>query len=313
MNPLRDPMGRRQFIATGTVLAGGLATRAHGAVAQNAAWAGEVGLTTSSIFRQMTEGRTNRKFDLLDLPKIMRDELGMKVLDLNSGSFASRDPAQLERFRHALDEAGCAVSNVKVNTTVLGVKVQDLSIESADRATREKAIDLYRDWILAASRVGARWVRPFPSDVRPDLAVLVESLTELADFADGLKMSVILENAGWMTSDADAIPRVVEAMGGRIGAQPDTGSWENNALREAGLVKAFPHAVSCDFKFGKIGPNGEHTAYDLKHCFDLGWQAGFRGPWVLEHAGENTKELFRELTWVRDQLKTWMREAAAKK
>lgn len=304
-------MSRRDFIATGAALAAATAVRTHGAVGQNAAWAGEVGLTTSSVFRQMTDGRADRKFDLLDLPKIMRDELGMKVLDLNSGSFASREPAELERFRRALDAAGCAVSNVKVNTTVLGVKVQDLSIESADRATREQAIALYREWILAASRVGARWVRPFPADQRPEMSVLVGSLTELADFAAGLKMSLILENAGWMTSDADAIPRVVAAMGGRVGAQPDTGSWESNALREAGLAKAFPHAVSCDFKFGKVGPKGEHTSYNLKRCFDLGWQAGFRGPWVLEHAGENTRDLFRELVTVRDLLKSWMREAAA--
>ena len=307
MNAFHAPMGRRQFLATGAVLAGATALRTRGAVAQNAAWAGEVGLTTSSIFRQMAAGHADRKFGLLDLPKGMRDELGMKVIDLNSGSFESCEPAQLEKFRQALDDAGCVVSNVKVNTTVLGVKVQDLSIESPDRATREKAIDLYRDWILAASRVGARWVRPFPADKRPDLRVLIESLTELADFADGLKMAVILENAGWMTSDPDAIPRLVEAMDGRIAAQPDTGSWENGH-REAGLKKAFPYAVSCDFKVGKLGPNGEHKAYDLRRCFELGWRAGFRGPWCIEHAGENTKELFRELRWIRDQLKSWMRE-----
>ena len=305
-------MSRRTFLATGAALAGAATLRARGAVVKNAAWAGEIGLTTSSIFRQMTEGRADRKFGLLDLPKVMRDELGMKVIDLNSGTFESRDPAQLEKFREALDDAGCVVSNVKVNTTVLGVKVQDLSIESSDRATREKAIDLYRDWILAANRVGARWVRPFPADQRPDFSVLVESLTELADFADGLKMAIILENAGWMTSDPDAIPRLVEALDGRIAAQPDTGSWADG-LREAGLTKAFPYAVSCDFKFGKLGPAGEHAAYDLKHCFDLSWQAGFRGPWVLEHAGENTKELFGELRLVRDLLKTWIREAESGK
>lgn len=302
-------MNRRTFLSATATLAASAATavRARAAVAPNPAWAGEVGLTTSSIFRQMTPGRADRHIGWLDLPKVMRDELGMKVLDFNSGSFASREPAQLDKFRAALDAAGCAVSNIKVNTTVLGVKVQDLSIESPDRAVREAALATYRDWMRAASRVGARWVRPFPADARPDMAVLHASLTELADFADSQNLAVILENAGWMTADADAIPTVIAATGGRLGAQPDTGSWENAALREAGLKKAFPFAVSCDFKVGRLGPNGEHTAYDLKRCFDLGWQAGFRGPWVIEHAGDNTKELFRELVWIRDQLKRWMR------
>ncbi len=309
MNAFHAPMGRRQFFATGAVLAGATALRTRGAVAQNAAWAGEVGLTTSSVFRQMAEGHADRKFGLLELPKFMRDELGMRVIDLNSGTLATKDSAQIERFREALDAAGCVVSNVKVNPTVLQVKVLDLPFDHADRATREKAVEGFRDWILAASRVGARWVRPFPAAKRPTMPVMVDSFTELADFADGLKMALILENAGWMTSDANGIPSVIEALGGRLGAQPDTGSWENQELREAGLKNAFPYAVSCDFKFGKLGPAGEHKAYDLKHCFDLGWQAGFRGPWVLEHADENTKDLIRDLTRVRDQLKQWIRDA----
>ena len=61
----------------------------------------------------------------------------------------------------------------------------------------------------------------------------------------------------------------------------------------------------------RLGPAGEHPSYDLKRCFELGWKAGFRGPWCIEHAGANTKDLFRELTWIRDQLKKWTREAAA--
>ena len=310
MNSSATSMSRRQFIATGAALAGAVALPAQAAVVQNAAWAGEVGLTTSSVFRQMNAGRADRTFGLLDLPKFMRDELGMKIIDLNSGTLATRDPMQLERFCAALDAAGCVVSNVKVNPVVLQVKVLDLPFDHPDRATREKAIDGFRGWILAASRVGARWVRPFPADRRPEMSVTIDSLTELADFADGLKMALVLENAGWMTSDADGIPRVIEALGGRLGAQPDIGSWENAAVREAGLKNAFPHAVSCDFKFGKLGSNGEHKPYDLKHCFDLGWQAGFRGPWCLEHADENTKDLIRDLTRVRDLLKQWMREAA---
>jgi hypothetical protein len=240
----------------------------------------------------------------------MRDELGMRVIDGNSGTLGTPARAHVETFRAAVEQAGCAISNVKVNPVVLQVKVLDLPFDHADRATREKAVTGFKEWILAASRVGARWVRPFPAAQKPEMSVTVESFTQLADYADGLKMALILENAGWMTADATGIPQVIEALGGRLGAQPDTGSWENAELREAGLKNAFPYAVSCDFKFGRLGPGGEHKAYDLKHCFELGWQAGFRGPWVLEHADEHTKDLVRDLSHVRDLLKTWIREKA---
>ena len=122
----------------------------------------------------------------------------------------------------------------------------------------------------------------------------------------GVALALAFSWSKWL--EELAIPRLVEVMRGRIAATPDTGAWEKN-VREAGLKRAFPHAVSCDFKVGKLGPNGEHAAYDIRRCFEIGWQAGFRGPWCIEHGGGETKELIRELRWIRDQLKQWMRES----
>ena len=305
------PVSRRQFLTTCATLAGGWSISARAAIAPNAAWAGEVGITTSSLFRQMVEGgAADRKFGLLDLPRVMRDELGMKVIDLNTGTLNTRDPAQLDRFRQAVAAAGCVVSNLKVNMTTLGVKVQDLPIEHSDPAIRSKAIEGYREWIVAAERIGARWVRPFLGNERPDIEIATDSLRQIVDFADRHRITIVLENGGWIQADPDAIPRLIEALKRRIAAAPDIGAWDKNA-REPGLTRAFPHAVTCDFKVGRLGPGGEHPSYDLKRCFELGWKAGFRGPWCIEHAGANTKDLFCELTWIRDQLKNWIREAAA--
>lgn len=293
-----------------SAFASSVAFRTAGAVTRDAPWAGEVGVTTSSFFRQMIKDGADRYFDLYELPKVMRDELGMKIIDLNTGTLDTSDPAKLDRFRKALDDAGCVATNLKVNTTRLGVKILDLPIDGPDAAVRSKSIEGYREWILAANRVGARWVRPYFGDQKPNMKVLIESLTELADFADPLGMTIVLENGGWVQNDPDAIPQIVEATQRRIAVTPDTGSWKEGA-REQGLKNAFSHAVSCDFKVGKLGPQGQHAAYDIRHCFELGWEAGFRGPWCIEHNGENTKELFRELIWIRDRLKTWMREASA--
>lgn len=307
--PDSPALSRRQFLGACAVVAGGLPALARGALAQNADWSGEVGITTSSLFRLMTPGESDRLFGLRDLPKVVRDELGMKVIDINSGTLGTRDAAQLEAFRQAVEDAGCVVSNVKINSTKLGKKDLDLPIDHADTATRLKAIEGYRDWLIAANRIGARWLRPYMSEQRPVMTDLTDSLEELVEFADGLRIAIVLENGGWMQSDPEAIPRLIQALGGRIAAAPDTGSWEKS-VREEGLARAFPQAVTCDFKVGHLSPTNEHTAYDLKRCFDLGWKAGFRGPWCIEHTGDKSKDLFRELIWIRDQLKRWMAEAA---
>ena len=65
-----------------------------------------------------------------------------------------------------------------------------------------------------------------------------------------------------------------------------------------------------DFKARALTAAGEHKLYDLRRCFEIGRQAGFRGPWCLEHANRDRDALFRELGMLRDQLREWMSASA---
>jgi hypothetical protein len=116
----------------------------------------------------------------------------------------------------------------------------------------------------------------------------------------------LIENFGWLASDPAAIPDLVEAVGPGLAAQPDTGNWSNNMVRYEGLTRAFRYAVSCDFKARPLGPEGEHAEYDLKRCFDVGWDAGFRGPWCFEYQHTDLAELLRGLGILRDRLRQWI-------
>src|SRR5262249_42935356 len=111
-----------------------------------------------------------------------------------------------------------------------------------------------------------------------------------------------------MRDDPNGIPSVIEAVGAGLAAQPDTGNWTARARYE-GLRKAFPFAVSCDFKALELGPNGEHPAYDLRRCFDIAWRADFRGPWCLEHFHADLPTVLKEMAYLGNLLRTWMREA----
>ena len=114
--------------------------------------------------------------------------------------------------------------------------------------------------------------------------------------------------AGW-NRIPNRCPKLVEAVDRNVAVSPDTGNWKDNTIRYKGLATAFPLAVSCDFKTRKLGPNGEHELYDLKRCFDIGWKAGFPGPWCLEHANPSRDDLFRELALLRDMLRGWLNDA----
>lgn len=262
-----------------------------------------LGITTGSFMRNLSPEPAPGKLVLLDLPRIMRDELDLRVIDLMTATLVSLGPAYCDKLRDAAEKAGCVLTNLKMNQP-------ELHMANADETVRRKALDVYKRTIDAAARLGVRWVRPLPGPETPDLKLLAASYRELIDYAADRKISLLVENFGWMKDDPDAVPGVINAVGKGIAAQPDTGNW-TAAARYAGLEKAFPFAVSCDFKAFQLGPNGEHADYDLRRCFDIAWKAGFRGPWCFEHANPDLPSLFREIKLLRELLRGWMKEKAA--
>jgi hypothetical protein len=290
-------MNRRTFIKTGTLVA---ITAGQG-TAQERQLAGEVGITTGSFSRHLAADPAPGKLRMLDLPKLMREEFGFRVMDLMTATLASLEPAYMEQLRSAADRAGCVLTNLKMNQ-------KGLDMASPDAATRRHALDEYKRTITAAAPLGVRWVRPLPGLSRPDLNLLAACLRELADHGARFGIGILVENFGWIKDDPNAIPAIIAAAGGIVRAQPDTGNW-TAAARYDGLAKAFPLAASCDFKAIALGPDGFHEAYDLHRCFRIGWDAGFRGPWCIEHGHADLPTLLRGLRLVRNQVLGWMKEA----
>jgi hypothetical protein len=260
----------------------------------------EIGVTTGSFTRHLAPERQPGKLRLLDLPQIMRDELGLRVIDLMTATLASLEPRYLDELRAAAERHGCVLTNLKMNNP-------GLDLASADEATRRHAITEYKRTMDAAARLGCRWVRPLPGPRRPDLARLAEGYRELMDYGAARGLTLLVENFGWMQDDPDAIPAIIRAVGPELRSQPDTRNWTDRARYE-GLAKAFPFAVSCDFKPFALAPDGSHPAYDLKRCFQIGWDAGFRGPWCFEHFHNDLAQQLREMALLRDQLRAWMQE-----
>ena len=153
------PETRRAFLQSAT--AGTLAAAMPWAMAQEAVkaridLARKIGVTTGSFVKHLSKTRAEGKLRLLDLPKIMRDDLDLKVLDLMTATLPSWEPDYLDELKGKAAEAGCVITNLKLNQ-------KDLDMASPDADTRKRALDEYRRSIDAAQRLGCRWVRPLPS------------------------------------------------------------------------------------------------------------------------------------------------------
>jgi hypothetical protein len=254
-----------------------------------------IGITTGGLDFQ----RINRIFTAFTLPAFMRDELGMRLIDFNSRWLESYEPGYIDRVRKAADDADCFFSNLKVNH-----KFGDLYSKDADE--RKLAMTKARQQVEVAERLGARWIRfSVPKFEAGDGGSKVAAHRELALFAQEHGIRPLVENGGWLKFDPDSIPRVVQAIGHNVASGPDTGNWDDDIRYEA-LTKSFPDAVTCDFKVFDLDENNHHAKYDIRRCFDIGWKAGFRGLWAIEHWNDDTEASVREITWLRDQLANWM-------
>jgi hypothetical protein len=265
---------------------------------------GEVGITTSSLSGHVAATAGPGRVTLLEWPRVLREELDLRVLDLNTSSLASTRPAYLERLRTAANDAGCVITNLKMNQ-------RDLNLDSVDREVRERSLREYERSIDVAAELGARWARPLPRRERPAVALHVDSLKRLRDHCAKRELTLLIENFGWMEPDPNSVVALLDAVGEGVAACPDTGNWPDEETRAAGLGATFPRAVTCDFKFREVNAEGEHGAWDLERCFTIGHAAGFRGPWCLEHANVDRAALFHELALVRDRLRAWTRAAEA--
>ena len=63
------------------------------------------------------------------------------------------------------------------------------------------------------------------------------------------------------------------------------------------LPDYFQHILDIQMKLNvknarQLGPNGEHELYDLKRCFSIGWQAGFRGDCLACFSSLGRPEVF---------------------
>jgi sugar phosphate isomerase/epimerase len=261
----------------------------------------EIGITTASLFGWV-DRKPGAKIMLLDLPRFVREELDMRVIDFNTVTYEGASRKELETLRSNAAKAGCVFTNLKMNQ-------KGLVLDSADAATRAHAIATFKRSIDDAEFLGCRWARVLPLPERPHMQRYVAGLRELAEYTLSKKMLFLVENYGWMMDNENAIPELIQAIGMKVGAQPDTGNWNSNQIRYTGLAKAFKYAVSCDFKAKDLSPNGEHKEYDLQRCFEAGWKAGFRGPWCIEYANKDFDAEIRGLRILRDMLRGWMKNA----
>lgn len=188
-----------------------------------------------------------------------------------------------------------AIYALKRTAFVNGVAISGTGVRNnfavADKAAREKDVQMVKDWIVVASKLGAPVIRVFSGTARPagfsfDQAVawMVEDFKRCAEFGRQHGVVVALQQHNDFLKTADETIGVIQAVDSPWFADIlDIGSLRS-ADPYAEIEKLVPYAVSWQIK-EQVGRNGKEEPTDLAKIKGIIDRSGYRGYVPFEALG----------------------------
>lgn len=177
-----------------------------------------------------------------------------------------------------------------------------------DPEVRIAAIQNHHKWIDATAGLGCHSTRVnlFGTRDRDQWkALATESLTALCEYGKEQGVNIIVENHGWLSSDAALLAEVMTAVNmDNCGTLPDfgnfcverdgEGNWGGDCIKEydryQGTKELMPFAKGVSAKSHNFNVEGEETATDYKKMLTIVKDAGYTGFIGVEYEGDELSE-----------------------
>ena len=224
-------------------------------------------------------------------------EMGFDGVEYVSQFFKDKvtDLAYLDSLNAAAQKAG--VKNVMLQLDNIG------DLASSDPAVRAQAIADAKIWIDAASYLHCDLLRVNAhgdGDPEQVKALSVESVAELADYANSKGVQIIIENHGGISNNGAWLADLVGQLADKnVGSLADFHNWcverENGALwgepcikeydAYQGFAELMPTARGVSVKALEFDAQGNETTMDYPRFFQLMKEANYPGYFGIEYEG----------------------------
>jgi sugar phosphate isomerase/epimerase len=220
-------------------------------------------------------------FDLKEFPSVVVQRFGVHNINPSSAHFSSTDPAYLEAFRDAVENAGSHIVDLGLG----GGMFYD-----TDASKRKAGVDYGRRWIDIAVMIGSPSVRQHVSGApgeKPDVVLACESLGQLAEYGSRRNIVVNLENDNAVSEDPFFLTAVIENVKSPyLRALPDFGNslmGRDAEFNRRAVASMLARAFNmCHVKDTVQDQKGQVYQVDLKTMFDLARRAGYPGYFSME-------------------------------
>jgi sugar phosphate isomerase/epimerase len=269
-------MGRRNFLS----LAAAAAVPAPDKVVRESGVKLKLGLNAYSFDGPLKQG----SMTLTDAMHFCAKH-GVDALDATGYYFPGYPKAPPDEFVYSLKRAAF-VNGVAISGT--GVRN---NFAAADAAARKSDVQMVKDWIVVASKLGAPVIRVFSGPALPAghtfdeaLAWMVADFKECAAFGKEHGVVIALQQHNDFLKTAAETIRVIDAVGSDwFGCILDIGSLRAGDPY-AEIEKLVPYAVSWQIK-ENVGRDGKEEPTDLAKIAAIINRSGYRGYVPFEALG----------------------------
>ena len=175
---------------------------------------------------------------------------------------------------------------------------------SSDEQVRTDAVTQHKLWVDAARHIGADYVRVNAhgdGNAKDMMVACVKSLKELSLYGREAGVSILVENHGSFSSDADWLVTTLTRVGAKnVYALADFDNWcierENGKLwgapctkeydRYEGMEKILPFSRGLSLKSFDFDEKGNETKTDFERMFKLIDKADYKGYLGVEYEGD---------------------------
>lgn len=228
---------------------------------------------------------------LRDLPRHVRETLGLHGLNISTDMLAGADVPQLDALRDAADKASCPC--------LVLVRPEPLPFFSASDTKGDDAIERMSRVVQAAHRLGcnsaALFVAPDADENEDDAFDLAaERLRKVMAVAEKREVNLLIGSGKGPTYEPDRLTELIKRVGGfRIGTFPDyqTAAASPDPLTFLRRLTPYAAAVTAStigFKAGKKG--AEHQGYDLVEFTKAVIAVGYTGTLAIDYRGDGDPE-----------------------
>ncbi len=219
------------------------------------------------------------ELDLLDMPRLAREEFGFAGLQLTTSLLKGWDSKRLEKLRDRADKAGCPC--------LVLVEEQAHQLGELEGDTTEEVIDRMSRVMQVAHRLGcssvAMSLAPVQDENEDTQDLVAENLRDVVRAAERLELNLLLSISEGLAGSPEQLSGLIRKVGGfRIGSFPSFAQAAASGDPEAYLKAIVPYASAVTASCGAFDAKGKHPAFSIETCVESIQAVGYDGSLAVE-------------------------------